>query len=702
VKSHIFDSLKTSAAIALAYFALSQLSFFISSITGFNKLFVLSSGVALATLLVIKVNRALLGILLGGLLVTAYAFLQSGSTGEFSLLLLVPALTVTVQAYLNHYIYRIWVSKGNNLSQDEHLFRFLQVVPIIGFISTLFSLFLQFLPSIGLEVISPPWYELWVGHTLGLILIIPVVLALLVKNNALWKKRRSLLLSNFIFALSVTSLICFSLNQIENNRLRDRFEILTNQTATLFQVSLTQKKLLQESVAQLFVSSEHVTRQEFQQFIRGMAGQNKYIQVIEWLPKIKHSQRESYEREQRNYYGDEFSITQIKSTGLLMPARNKDVYFPITFLEPEKGNESAEGFDPSSSFMAKELISKAVINGHAHARPPINIIRKAGLKHAFIVYRPVFENFDGKKTLDPSEGKVIGLVNIVVRVDDFIHSIVGPNQTANFHIQWQDSETGQYYFESEANENTSIHHIVNINLFERDMKLIFTPTETFISETKTGFTAIAMVTSFFLASLLSVLILNITARTSKIQSEVKSRTKELLEANLKLEELSNKDPLTNLYNRRFFSEALLNEFTRAKRYNNTIALINLDIDQFKSINDQYGHPCGDEVIKSVADYLLSTSRASDILARTGGEEFALILPVQSESQAYSIVERIRIDISNIIVRYDEYAIQFSCSFGIAMLSEDVVEPYQLIKMADKAMYKAKRSGKNKTVLFSDL
>jgi diguanylate cyclase (GGDEF)-like protein len=106
------------------------------------------------------------------------------------------------------------------------------------------------------------------------------------------------------------------------------------------------------------------------------------------------------------------------------------------------------------------------------------------------------------------------------------------------------------------------------------------------------------------------------------------------------------------------------------------------------------------VIIAIADYLINASRSSDVLSRIGGEEFSLILPTQPETHIMSIVERIRVDISNIKVKDDEHTVQFTCSFGIAIFDENVNDIHTLIKMADQAMYKAKASGKNRIQLLS--
>tara|TARA_R110001606_G_scaffold395664_1_gene568356 strand:- start:37935 stop:40064 length:2130 start_codon:yes stop_codon:yes gene_type:complete len=702
--ARVYQALKSIISIALVYFLLAELSVQISSVTGFTPLLSLNSGFTLAAMLVMTPSRALMGIVLGALSFRFYqVFELDTSNNDVLLQLFIPVLALTIQAYLDLKIYRKWVSVDNSLSHDNDLLRFLKVLPLIAVVNTLFSLFIsQWLTSFSQEIYFSASINLWISHLLGLILVTPVVLSLLEHKNALWKRRKYILVSNFIASLLITFFVCNNIKSYENDRLEDRFQIITNQTATLFQISLKEKELLQASVAQLIVSSEEVTRTEFKQFVNGLSLHNKYIQVIEWLPKIKDEQRANYEKEQQKYFGNGFSITEVKGKGILISATKRDIYYPITYLEPERDNDMAKGFDPSASPVVQALIKKVTISGKGLAREPVQIFRNSGFTHAFIVYKPVYKNFDGTKTLNPSESEVIGFVNVVVSVEDFIETIVGTTETANFNLQWQDVESGKYYYNKDIKASAPFKHMIDIHLSGRDMKLIFTPTNTFIDQADSEVVAIAMVTSLVLASLFSILFLNITARTSRIQSEVKLRTKELETANRKLELLSNKDVLTDLFNRRYFENALQDEFERSRRYNLTFALIMFDIDNFKAINDQYGHPCGDKVIKAVADYLINTSRSSDVLARVGGEEFSLILPAQLETHIISIIERIRIDISGIKVIYDEHVVQFTCSFGIAIFDANVKDIHTLIKMADQAMYKAKATGKNRTKSFSEL
>lgn len=110
----------------------------------------------------------------------------------------------------------------------------------------------------------------------------------------------------------------------------------------------------------------------------------------------------------------------------------------------------------------------------------------------------------------------------------------------------------------------------------------------------------------------------------------------------RLEQLASTDPLTQLLNRRALTERLAGELDRARRYNHALALLMVDLDHFKQVNDTYGHPVGDQVLREIADTLLREVRTVDIVARYGGEEFVVVLPEQGEEGALVFAERVRL------------------------------------------------------------
>lgn len=166
-------------------------------------------------------------------------------------------------------------------------------------------------------------------------------------------------------------------------------------------------------------------------------------------------------------------------------------------------------------------------------------------------------------------------------------------------------------------------------------------------------------------------------------------------SNAQLYKLAITDSLTKLYIRRHFEYLLDNELRRSQRYKHSMTLLMMDIDNFKSINDTYGHQIGDEMLKHIAEVILNTVRKIDMPSRYGGEEFAVILPETHKENSKRIAERLRKKISNIIIRTkDKQEVSPTVSIGIASYPLDTEERSDVIGFADKALYFAKHSGKN--------
>ncbi|RMG73333.1 MAG: diguanylate cyclase [Nitrospirae bacterium] len=159
------------------------------------------------------------------------------------------------------------------------------------------------------------------------------------------------------------------------------------------------------------------------------------------------------------------------------------------------------------------------------------------------------------------------------------------------------------------------------------------------------------------------------------------------------------DGLTGLYNHRRFQERLQEELKRAERYEEPLSLILLDIDHFKRINDTYGHPAGDAVLRKLAELIKKTIREIDFPARYGGEEFALIMLKSASKEAKKIAERLRKTAEKTIIKTDAGEISVTLSLGIASYPEDAKTREELIEKADQALYRAKHSGRNRTVLY---
>lgn len=186
----------------------------------------------------------------------------------------------------------------------------------------------------------------------------------------------------------------------------------------------------------------------------------------------------------------------------------------------------------------------------------------------------------------------------------------------------------------------------------------------------------------------------IRAHDKKLERKVARRTHEVRRLNAELLRLALTDPLTGLPNRRALVEAIRRERERVRRFGGSAAVLVIDVDNFKTVNDSHGHPFGDEVLQHVARAIGTALRASDVVGRLGGEEFVVLAPESNLARAMLLAERIRLAVSTAFVGSGTRAASVTVSAGVALLRDsDSVE--EVMARADAALYKAKFNGRNR-------
>ncbi|MBM4389175.1 MAG: diguanylate cyclase, partial [Deltaproteobacteria bacterium] len=194
--------------------------------------------------------------------------------------------------------------------------------------------------------------------------------------------------------------------------------------------------------------------------------------------------------------------------------------------------------------------------------------------------------------------------------------------------------------------------------------------------------------------------------TSRLNSAIENLLKEqavFKTENEKLKEIAIVDDLTGLYNIRYLKLKLKEEYERTHRYGTSFTLIMIDLDDFKSVNDNYGHQCGDEVLKKTAQIIQRGCRNADIAGRYGGEAF-LVIAVNTDTDGTAIfANRSRKALENEVINYGRSGIKITASFGVAECSKDECPGVdELIRRADESLYWAKKRGKNMVVTWEDL
>ncbi|RTE85581.1 MULTISPECIES: sensor domain-containing diguanylate cyclase [Gammaproteobacteria] len=179
--------------------------------------------------------------------------------------------------------------------------------------------------------------------------------------------------------------------------------------------------------------------------------------------------------------------------------------------------------------------------------------------------------------------------------------------------------------------------------------------------------------------------------------KLESKVRELEVVHKQLAEESMRDPLTSLLNRRHLDEFLHHEIARSQRQKVPLSIMMVDLDNFKQLNDNYGHQVGDQVLRDFGRFLRSNRRGSDIIFRFGGDEFLFMLPGLNSTQAEQLAHQLHQDLQKQTFDIDNDTTKLQISIGIASYAEHETGAYELIEQADSALYQAKKLGKNTTV-----
>ncbi len=186
-------------------------------------------------------------------------------------------------------------------------------------------------------------------------------------------------------------------------------------------------------------------------------------------------------------------------------------------------------------------------------------------------------------------------------------------------------------------------------------------------------------------------------------TELRARVRASLRTKFMLDLLSKRamiDGLTGLWNRAYFDQRLASELALSKRHDHPLSCLMLDVDHFKSVNDTYGHPAGDAVLRRVAGLLAERARAEDVACRYGGEEFGLIMPNTTGDNATTFAQRLLAGVEGMMPTLGGVPVRITCSIGLADAAATPND--MLVDAADAALYRAKRGGRNRIVLHGDV
>lgn len=433
-----------------------------------------------------------------------------------------------------------------------------------------------------------------------------------------------------------------------------------------------------ETVKRFFINADDVTEKEFLGFVTPLVENGE---SYGWVPRILDDDLERFRAKALLNGTSDFSYHEIDSvTGAKRPLTRRPEHSVLLYLVKRDDVKITPGLDVSSRPGRQVLLDRARATHQRVVSEPLKMTN--GQSGVYFV-APVFqENPDVSLKDDGLQGYVIATVRLAYLMEQSIPL----SSLQRLNVTLFTTEAGEEIYQSSTPAAASLLYAQKLlKVADRTYLMEFRPSAAFLTANDHALSSgliILFGAGFTLLMMLLVYVL-ITQRTRAL-SMVEERTNDLQILNIT-------DHLTGVFNRRHFEDSMERLLVEAQTQNRSISLIMFDIDHFKAINDRWGHHGGDAVLKSLCTRVGLTTRTSDLLCRTGGEEFALICPYTDLSDASGLAEKLRVLISN--APFGEIG-RVTCSFGVAQW-----EPQEsfdaLVQRVDAAMYEAKAGGRNR-------
>ncbi|MBS98307.1 MAG: hypothetical protein CMI01_06485 [Oceanospirillaceae bacterium] len=480
-------------------------------------------------------------------------------------------------------------------------------------------------------------------------------------------------------AYSVSSLL-------EQNRQDANLRKLAQVQAFRAQDLLGDAEQVLEAYTAFFQASKHVTDLEYRQFSSTLLPQRIDVYAVHWAPKVGAAQRPAHETELQARGLAAGGIFELDNASLSsQPAQARPTYFPITYSEPLNLNRRAIGLDVTWRFIGESGPIQRALAGQRYTTPPFPIVQDGDGPWAVAIFQPVFEAGSEPFTLERLRGFLVLLLRPEILLTERLNPILEqPYQMRLLDIS--EPRAIQIYPRQATNWPTGQEYRFDLELGGRNWEFEIA----FEEQPHLG------VMPALLAGLVVALTLVIVLAVGRSFRQSTA----LRLANTELSRLAHIDPLTGLANRRRIEELAEQIFALEVRQNSFSAVCVVDLDNFKQVNDRFGHQRGDNLLIELAEVLRCGLRSADVAARIGGDEFVLLMPqLHSVDDVTGVLVRLLEAISDATWGQDQVD-QVSASIGVALSGPECRDFSVLQQRADRAMYAAKRAGKNRYMIWS--
>ena len=484
--------------------------------------------------------------------------------------------------------------------------------------------------------------------------------------------------------VAVTSLVLILYHGSEQRTVAVAFQLEVDERFSRLQRRFTVQDLKLDTVRRFFINADDVTEKEFMGFVTPLVEEGE---TYGWVPRILEQDLQVFHTKALLNGTSDFAYHEINPmTGAEAPLTRRPEHMVLLYLSKRDDVKVTPGMDVLARPDREALLKKARETHQMVVSEPLKMSN--GQAGVFFV-APVFKESSEAPVNDEGlQGFIVSTMRLASLMEQGIPlpSLQRMNVTLSL-IDTQHQEDNIYQSLSPA-APSPLHAQRLLKVADQNYLMRFRPTSTFLSSNShASFISLIAVFGTGLTLLMTSMVYLLITQRARALSLVEERTQDLRLLNIT-------DHLTGVYNRRHFEELMECLLIEANTQYQPLSLIMFDVDHFKRINDSRGHQCGDNVLKALCTRIRSATRKTDLLCRTGGEEFALICPGSELHDTKRLAEKLRAVVSALPF---EEAGQVTCSFGVAawMPSESFDT---FIRRADSAMYSAKSKGRDQVQL----
>jgi diguanylate cyclase (GGDEF)-like protein len=531
----------------------------------------------------------------------------------------------------------------------------------------------------------------WLGDFLGVILVTPLLLSLL--QNPPKKISRAVLVKGLCIPIILT-VVVFQVAQqyIEGvivSNTKSEFElkakVAENSLKQQINAYLSALDRLETELSQRSV----ISKAEFSQIVTQLTADLPGIKAMSWNPLVAQEDIPAFVSYSKANVDQGF---RVKGAPLLPT----DPLVVVQLIEPLKENIAALGFNVFSNEARKQSMLRAKSSQVATATDIIQLVQSDQKEPGFLIFSPVFKSVNPSDTSMGSYQSLSGFAVGVFLVSEIIQKSLS-DELINFidiYIYENGNKKDQVYGNNKIMDALSsedgLNHVFEMKFANHLWTFNLHIDNDAVMATQVRESLYFLITEVIVGALTIFIILSTFARHEQLLLLVNARTKELEKVNLQLEQFAFHDSLTGLPNRRLLFDRAQHALALAKRHENKVALLFMDLNRFKQVNDSLGHECGDKLLVEVAKRFSSALRNSDTLARVGGDEFTLLIENNpSMDDIMAVAEKLAACLHQPVEVAGKLLIT-SASIGVAVFPQDGDSIEGLLRKADNAMYQAKK------------